>query len=74
MSAALGSGGLLGRVPCIHARLHRLGTKPGEEYGLIRVYKISALKYSCEKARLCKLVPTKRLAEFFFKEFGLAQK
>jgi hypothetical protein len=32
------------------------------------VYPISALKYSCEKARL---VPTNRLAEFFFKEFGL---
>jgi hypothetical protein len=31
------------------------------------VYLISALKYSCEKARL---VPTNRLAEFFFKEFG----
>jgi hypothetical protein len=32
------------------------------------VYPISALKYSCEKARL---VPTNRLAELFFKEFGL---
>jgi hypothetical protein len=31
------------------------------------VYIISALKYSCEKARL---VPTNRLAEYFFKEFG----
>jgi hypothetical protein len=32
------------------------------------VYLISALKYSCEKARL---VPTNRLDEYFFKEFGL---
>jgi hypothetical protein len=25
----------LGRAPCIHARLHRLATKPGEKYGLM---------------------------------------
>ena len=24
----------LGRAPCIHARLHRLATKPGEKCGL----------------------------------------
>jgi hypothetical protein len=45
MSTALRSVGLLdvlsstpaepsGRAPCIHARLHRLATKPGEKSGL----------------------------------------
>jgi len=47
MSTALHSVGLLdvrrvrlralGRAPCIHARLHRLATKPGEKCGLIAV-------------------------------------
>ncbi len=34
MSTALRSVGLLGRTPCIHARLRRLATKPGEKCGL----------------------------------------
>ena len=38
----------LGRAPCIHARLHRLATKPGEKCGLTTftvVAKISSLIY-----------------------------
>ncbi len=31
--------GALGRAPCIHARLRRLATKPGEKSGLMRALK-----------------------------------